>query len=151
MKRVKRIIALFAIPLICLALTGSPITPAAPAAANPFQQTGESRDWPYYGNDLGNMRYADLDQINPGNVAQITPAWIFHTGVSGEHTSFESQPIIVGGTLFISSPHGHVYALDAATGALKWTFNPQTPPGDLLRPDEPRRGRWWWQGFCGTA
>jgi alcohol dehydrogenase (cytochrome c) len=84
-------------------------------------------DWPYYGNDLGNMRYVDADQINPANVGQLAPAWIFHTGVSGPKTSFESQPIIVDGTLYVSSPHGHVYALDAVTGALKWTFNPQLP------------------------
>src|SRR4051794_32889501 len=70
MKRIKGAARLLAIPLICFALTGAPITPAAPAAANPLQQTGDSRDWPYYGNDLGNMRYVDLDLINPGNVAQ---------------------------------------------------------------------------------
>src|SRR4029453_3627922 len=31
------------------------------------------------------------------------------------------------GSLFVSSPHSHVFALDAATGALKWTYNPQMP------------------------
>src|SRR5438128_1169896 len=110
MRRIKSYAALVAIPLTCLALVGGPVTAAAPersdAAARPLLQTGESRDWPYYGNDLGNMRYVDLDGINPGNVAQLAPAWIFHTGVSGPKTSFESQPIVVGGTLYVSSPHG---------------------------------------------
>jgi alcohol dehydrogenase (cytochrome c) len=121
----KRFAAILAILLICFSMPGAPIVRTV---ANPLQQADSSHDWPYYGNDLGNMRYVDLDQITPGNVAQLTPAWIFHTGVFGPKTSFESQPIIVNGTLYVSSPHAHVYALDAATGALKWTYNPQTPP-----------------------
>jgi len=43
-------------------------------------------------------------------------------------TSFESQPIIIGGVMYVTSPHGHVFALDATTGAIKWTFNPTIPP-----------------------
>jgi glucose dehydrogenase len=107
--------------LMCLAL----VAPAPPSAA---AQTPPDLNWPYYGNDLGNMRYVDSDLINPGNVAQLQPAWILHTGIGNAKTSFESQPIIVDGTLYVSSPHDHVYALDAATGALKWTYNPQMPP-----------------------
>jgi quinohemoprotein ethanol dehydrogenase len=106
--------------LLALAILAS----AVPAA---LAQAPTTLDWPYYGNDPGNMRYVDIDQINPSNVAQLQPAWIFHTGVSNEQTSFEGQPIIVDGTLYISSPHNHVYALDAATGNLKWTYNPEMP------------------------
>ena len=124
----KRIPAILATLFICLSLVSPAARSINSAAANSLQQSTESRDWPYYGNDLGNMRYVDLDQINPGNVAQLTPAWILHTGVSSPKTSFESQPIVVGGTLYVSSPHGHVYALDAVTGALKWMYNPQVPP-----------------------
>lgn len=111
--------------IACLAIA---FAPEVRVAAGPVPQAGPDRDWPLYGNDLGNMRYVDVDQVNPGNVAHLAPAWIFHTGVASPATSFESQPIIVGGTLYVSSPHDHVYALDAATGALKWTYNPQMPP-----------------------
>lgn len=119
----KRNVAIFTL-LFCMALIAVPMRQAA---ANSAAQTGDNKDWAHYGNDPGNMRYVDLDSINPGNVAQLTPAWIFHTGVMSAKTSFESQPIIVDGTLYISSPHNHVYAVDAATGALKWTYNPQMP------------------------
>lgn len=30
--------------------------------------------------------------------------------------------------MYVTSPHGHVFALDAATGELKWTYNPEMPP-----------------------
>lgn len=85
-------------------------------------------DWPYYGNDLGGMRYQNVDQINTGNVARLKPAWVFHTGVlNSDQLSFESQPIIAGGTLYITSGEDHVFALNPATGALKWTYNPTLP------------------------
>ncbi len=74
------------------------------------------------------MRYVDTDQINPSNVAQLKPAWIFHTNVANPATSFEAQPIVVDGTMYVTSPHDHVFALDAATGALKWTYNPTDMP-----------------------
>ncbi len=91
-----------------------------------FAQT-TNLDWPYYSNDLGGMRYVNADQITPTNVSTLTPAWIFHTNVFNDHTSFEGQPLIVGGTVYISSPHDHVFALNGATGALLWTYNPELP------------------------
>jgi quinohemoprotein ethanol dehydrogenase len=91
-------------------------------------QAGDDLDWPYYGHDPGAMRYVDIDQINPSNVGQLQPAWIFHTNVANDHTSFEAQPIVIDGVMYISSPHNHVFALDAATGDLKWTYSPEDMP-----------------------
>lgn len=88
----------------------------------------DDTDWPYYGNDLGGMRYVDVGQMTPANVANLEPAWIFHTNVVNDSTSFESQPIIVDGRLFVTSPHNHVFALDAATGDVHWTYNPTDMP-----------------------
>ena len=85
-------------------------------------------DWPYYGNDLGNMRFQDVDQINTGNVTELQPAWVVYTGVGSQATSFESQPIVVDGTMYVSSPHDHVLAIDAATGNVKWTYAPNDMP-----------------------
>jgi quinohemoprotein ethanol dehydrogenase len=85
-------------------------------------------DWPSYGNDLGAMRFANVDQINRSNVASLQPAWILHTKVMNPATSFETQPIVIDGVMYATSPHGHVFALDATTGAIKWTFNPDIPP-----------------------
>ncbi len=92
------------------------------------QTTTPDLDWPSYGNDLGAMRFANVDQINLSNVASLQPVWILHTNVMNANTSFESQPIIIGGVMYVTSPHGHVFALDATTGAIKWTFNPTIPP-----------------------
>src|ERR1700728_3765064 len=39
-------------------------------------------DWAYYGNDVSNSRYQDIDQITTSNISQLKPAWIFHTGAA---------------------------------------------------------------------
>lgn len=68
-------------------------------------------------------------------MAQLKPAWVFHTNVMNYFTSFESQPIVAKGVLYITSPHDHVYALDAATGDVKWTYSPPTcNPSPTYRP-----------------
>jgi quinoprotein glucose dehydrogenase len=87
-------------------------------------------DWPYYGDDAGGMRFSPLIEINPGNVATLKVAWVFHTGdVShGENgrqkSSFESTPLMVDGTLYVSTPFSRVIALDPATGKQKWSYDP---------------------------
>ena len=61
----KLIARLLAVAVIC---TAGGIVPTGPVAAQQADNYPDS-DWPYYGNDLGSMRYVDIDQINPGNVA----------------------------------------------------------------------------------
>lgn len=89
-------------------------------------------DWPYYGHDAGGMRFSPLTEINPGNVAKLQVAWVFHTGdiSRGEDgrqkSSFESTPIMVDGTLYLSTPFSRVIALDPSTGKEKWSYDPHT-------------------------
>jgi quinoprotein glucose dehydrogenase len=39
-------------------------------------------------------------------------------------TSFQATPVMVGGTLYFPTPFGRIIALDAETGAERWTFDP---------------------------
>lgn len=96
------------------------------------QSTPTNLDWPNYSNDLGGMRYVNSDLVNATNVNQLQPAWILYTGIVGDETSFETQPIIVNGVMYITTPHDHVIALDAATGAIKWKYTPDMPPIEKL-------------------
>jgi quinoprotein glucose dehydrogenase len=87
-------------------------------------------DWPYYGHDAGAMRFSPLTEINRTNVAGLKIAWVFHTGdiSRGENgrqkSSFESTPIMVDGTLYVSTPFSRVIALDPTIGKEKWSYNP---------------------------
>ena len=102
-----------------------------PAIGQP--QTSGSVEWPAYGNDPGGMRFSPLKQINTGNVKQLTVAWTFRTGEleqykgtsADEKAAFEATPVMVDGTLFFSTPSSRVFAIDAATGQQKWSYDPE--------------------------
>jgi len=88
-------------------------------------------DWPAYGREAGGARYSPLAQINRGNVSQLKVAWTYRTGaaevkaLAAGKAAFEATPILVDGLLFLSTPYNRVIALDPATGAERWTYDPQ--------------------------
>ncbi len=82
------------------------------------------RDWKVYGGGPENIRYSKLDQINRDNVSRLQVAWTYDTGDMFPGSEMECNPIIVNGLLFASTPKLRVIALDAATGALRWSFDP---------------------------
>ena len=47
--------------------------------------------------------------------------------MSSGNAAFESTPILVDGLLYLTTPYNRVIALDPATGAERWTFDPQVP------------------------
>jgi alcohol dehydrogenase (cytochrome c) len=80
-------------------------------------------NWPMYGRTYDNQRFSPLKQITDQNVGGMKLAWAFQVGAL---RSNEASPIVIDGTLYISSSTGPkgVYALNAKTGALKWQFQP---------------------------
>lgn len=98
-------------------------TPAAPQAA-------AGADWTAYGGGGYGDRYSSLTQITPANVGKLKLAWEFRTGDVKtkddpvEYTN-EATPLKIGDLLYTCSPHQIVFALDAATGVLRWKFDPQ--------------------------
>ena len=103
------------------------ISPLAAAEA----PRGAAGNWAFYGGDAGGSRYSQLDQINKANVAELKPAWELHTGDVSDgsdgrpKSEFEATPIVVAGTMFLSTPFNRVLALDPETGQEKWSFDPK--------------------------
>lgn len=91
----------------------------------------EDGDWPAYGRDAGGSRYSPLAEINRNNVSRLKVAWTYRTGAADVETrlknkaAFEATPIMADGTLYLSTPYGRVIALDPATGAKRWTYDPK--------------------------
>src|ERR1700735_4360198 len=87
-------------------------------------------DWAYYGHDAGGMRYSPLKQINRENVAKLKVAWTYHTGDISDgkerpkRSGFETTPILVDGTLYLTTPFNRVIALDPETGKQRWSYDP---------------------------
>jgi alcohol dehydrogenase (cytochrome c) len=91
----------------------------------------EAGQWAVAGHDYGNTRFSSLKQINAENAGKLSLAYSFSLG---SLRSNEASPIVIGNTLYVSTSWGpkYVYALDAATGARKWTWEPEIPD-DVLQ------------------
>src|SRR5258708_620029 len=83
--------------------------------------THKNYDWPGYGGALEGGHYSPLNQINKSNIKQLQVAWAFDTEETG---GLQTSPIVVNGVLYGLSPSQKVFALDAATGKLKWKYDP---------------------------
>jgi quinoprotein glucose dehydrogenase len=77
------------------------------------------------------QRYSPLKSISTKNVGQLTVAWTHRTGALepesnlNRKAAFESTPLLVDGLLYVTTPFNHVIALDPATGARKWKYDPK--------------------------
>ncbi len=104
---------------------------AALVSSSAHAQSSPASDWPSYGNDPGGMRYSPLTQINRENVANLKVAWTFHTGDISDgsggkkRSGFETTPILVDGTLYLTTPFNRVIALDPETGKQLWAYDPK--------------------------
>ena len=104
---------------------------SAGAAAQSVSRTdlegaaSNTTDWLMYSRDYMAHRYVELDQITPANVNRLHPVWVFATG--GENRGLEATPLIHDGVLYVSADGSRVFAIDARTGAKKWSYDPQIP------------------------
>jgi PQQ-dependent dehydrogenase (methanol/ethanol family) len=89
------------------------------AAANPV-------NWLDFGNTPNQNRYSPLTQITPDNVGQLGRAFTFdlNKAVPGIKKGQQSYPIVVNGTIFITSGDDQVFAVNGVTGALIWHYAP---------------------------
>lgn len=83
--------------------------------------------WPQYNGNVQSLRYADLDQIDASNVADLEIAWSFDSTPYGPspETYSVSQPLMVNGRVFATmGTTRNVVALDALTGQVLWMWRP---------------------------
>ena len=101
----------------------------------------QRRDWPAYGGAPENNHYSALAQINRGNVKRLAVAWSFDTQEEGV---LQASPIVVDGVLYGITPTQKIFALDAATGSLRWKFD------SGIRGTQPDRGLAYWSDEKGS-
>ena len=89
------------------------------------------QEWPFYGGDQAGTKYSPLEEINRSNVRNLQSAWTWKTGEGPRDEfktvpgMFEATPLMIGGTLYLSTPYNRVVALDANTGRERWSYDPK--------------------------
>ena len=79
--------------------------------------------WDGWSVDGNNLRFQPAAGISAADVPRLKLKWAF--GFDGDTMAY-SQPTIVGGRVFTGSEGGQVFALDAATGCIQWSFQAET-------------------------
>ena len=105
----------------------------APAAAS-IGQIDEARinnadsepgNWLAHGRTYEEQRFSPLTKVNKETVSELGLSWYKDMNTN---RALEATPIVVDGTMFLTSSWSRVYALDAITGEEKWMFDPKVPP-----------------------
>ena len=102
------------------------------------------RGWTTYGGGTDNIHYSSLQQINRTNVSRLSVAWSYDTQDTLDGSDMQCNPVIVDGVLYATSPKLRVFALDAATGKERWSFDPNQ--GQRARRGRSRGVTYWESG-----
>jgi quinoprotein glucose dehydrogenase len=97
-----------------------------------------AQEWPTHDGDLGASKYSRLARVDRTNASRLTLAWTWETNekpIPSSRTTFpgrplapgkfQGTPVLLGDTLYITTSFTRVAALDAETGAEKWSFDPR--------------------------
>jgi quinohemoprotein ethanol dehydrogenase len=83
----------------------------------------EPQNWLSTGRNYQETRFSPLDQIGEKTISRLGLSWFHDVDSEG----LEATPIVVDGTLFISTGWGKVQAYEALTGKLLWEYDSQVP------------------------
>ena len=107
----------------CGTLFASAAGVAAPVDAKRIGAAADNRaDWLTHGRTYDEQRFSPLAAIDQGNVKDLKLAWYFDLDTKRGQ---EATPLVVDGTMYVTSAWSKVFALDARTGKEKWRFDPQ--------------------------
>ena len=80
---------------------------------------GDSNNFLHTNGNYDQTRYYPAQQINRENIQNLARAWVFKTEIK---ESLETSPIVVNGTMYVTTSFNHVYALNAKTGKKLWHY-----------------------------
>ena len=157
--RLGRIIGRFGtltfLALVLAACTRRRVTEAAkPADVNESRILHADREpgnWMTYGRTYDEQRFSPLNEINDRSVSQLGLAWYFDLDT---RRGQEATPIVVDGVMYFTTAWSKVFALNALSGQLLWSFDPKVPGAWAVNAccDVVNRGVAVWNGkvFFGT-
>ena len=136
------------------AMPGTSSQSSKPANVNDeqlVQADDQPGNWLTHGRTYSEQRFSPLKQINDQNAAQLGLAWYIDLDT---HRGQEATPLVVDGVMYFTSAWSKVFAVNAATGARLWSYDPKVPPQWAVNAccDVVNRGVAIWHGkvYVGT-
>lgn len=99
--------------------TGSALAQSTPSPQEFLNAATDTANWILPAKSYSGNHYTNATQIDPANVSGLHLAW---KATLDDPGPMEVSPIVYNGTMYVTTAHDHVYALDAATGKVKWEF-----------------------------
>jgi len=90
--------------------------------SNSRVRADDSADWSMHGGNYDEQRFSPLKQINEQNIEKLGLVWSHEFGTA---RGLEATPIVVDGVIYTTGEWSVVYALDAKTGQVLWTYDPK--------------------------
>ena len=84
----------------------------------------DSANWITYGRDYSEQRHSPLDEVSTETVGELGLAWFADLDTARGQ---EGTPLVINGTIYITTAWSKVKAYDAASGEPKWQYDPEVP------------------------
>jgi quinohemoprotein ethanol dehydrogenase len=107
-----------ALAITVLALGSTAVTGAGSAPV----ETGAGDNWSAVGGAFDESGYSRLAQVDAANASRLGLAWSLDLP---DEVTLEATPLEVDGTIYFTGSYAKVYAVEAATGKLLWTYDPE--------------------------
>ena len=103
----------------------------------------DTANWLMYGRTYQEQRFSPLRQIDEHNIDGLGLVWSRELGT---RRGLEATPLVVDGIIYTTGSWSVVYAIDAATGDVRWTYDPHlvTHPPLPTRPAPSKFNRLGW-------
>ena len=92
------------------------------AACGLFHASDNPANWFLYGRTYDDHRFSPLNQINEQTVGKLGLAWSRELGTT---RGLEATPLVEDGIIYTTGSWSVVYAIDAKTGEVRWTYDPK--------------------------
>jgi quinohemoprotein ethanol dehydrogenase len=104
------------------ATTASARAPGNVTQARVLAEAGRGENWLVNGGNFESQHFSPLASITDQNVGRMGLAWALDVY---SPMGLSAEPIVVDGVIYLGAPFDKVYAIDAATGKVRWQFDPR--------------------------
>src|SRR5437588_2705734 len=125
-------VRILAITIVCLLIAtvavlhsaaGAPSGRAADVSEEKVTaDAAEGNNWLLNGRTFDQQHFSPLKQITNQNASTLGLAWSLDVDSA---MGIVAEPIVVDGVAYVSAPQSKIYAVDAASGKLLWSFDPK--------------------------